>query len=188
MSAECAGCGADISHKKGAKYCSRECARANGAGIPTTHGLSKHPLFSTWCGIRSCCCNRDDPSYKNHGGHGIKMYGPWIDDPAAFITWVEENLGPRPSRRHSLVRRDSDGDYAPGNLRWARPRRQNRRAQANGGRDRGAGGKLRTSDRSTAMMIVCAGCGSRFVPTRSDAQYCSPPCRQRAYRARRAAS
>ena len=31
----------------------------------------------------------------------------------------------------------------------------------------------------------CVSCGRRFQPTRSDAVYCSSPCRQRAYRARR---
>lgn len=32
----------------------------------------------------------------------------------------------------------------------------------------------------------CEGCGERFTPTRSDARYCSPACKQRAYRGRAA--
>lgn len=31
----------------------------------------------------------------------------------------------------------------------------------------------------------CVGCGSTFTPARSDARYCSPACRQRAYRRRK---
>lgn len=31
---------------------------------------------------------------------------------------------------------------------------------------------------------TCAGCGRDFEPSRSDATYCLPACRQRAYRKR----
>ena len=47
------------------------------------------------------------------------MYSPWINDVTAFVTWVEANLGSKPSKRHTLDRRENDGNYEPGNLRWA---------------------------------------------------------------------
>ena len=46
------------------------------------------------------------------------MADEWLTDAGAFIKYIEEQLGPRPAG-HSLDRIDNDGDYAPGNLRWA---------------------------------------------------------------------
>lgn len=40
-----------------------------------------------------------------------------------FAQWVADNLGPRPDG-WTLDRIDSEGDYAPGNLRWATKNQQ----------------------------------------------------------------
>jgi hypothetical protein len=46
------------------------------------------------------------------------VWGPWRHDAGAFIAYIEQNLGPRPGGM-SLDRRNNDGNYEPGNLRWA---------------------------------------------------------------------
>lgn len=46
------------------------------------------------------------------------MHEEWRSDFRAFSAWIEENLGGRPDG-HSLDRIDNDGNYEPGNLRWA---------------------------------------------------------------------
>ena len=85
----------------------------------TTHGLWQHPLYGVWCGIRKRCLLPSNAAYKNYGGRGITLYEEWIESPVAFISYVEKELGDKPSPEHSLDREDNDGNYEPGNLRWA---------------------------------------------------------------------
>src|SRR6266496_457786 len=64
--------------------------------LNTKHGMAGHPLYRT---------------------RGITVCEQW-HDAAVFISWIEQNLGPRPDGR-SLDRIDNDGNYEPGNVRWA---------------------------------------------------------------------
>ncbi len=82
-----------------------------------THGLSRHPLYGTWRKMRRRCENPVVKDYPNYGGRGIRVCPEWRDV-ATFIAWIEANLGPRPPRM-SLDRIDPDGNYEPGNVRWA---------------------------------------------------------------------
>jgi hypothetical protein len=93
-----------------------------------------------WNSIKLRCFNPNTQSYPAYGGRGITLWEPWRDDSNAFINWVVENLGPRPADPPGHVSRnpywtldriDVNGDYAPGNLRWASPTQQaeNTRAQ-----------------------------------------------------------
>lgn len=77
-----------------------------------------HPLYTTWVGIKTRCLNPRSSQYQNWGGRGIGIYEPWVNDFSAFEMWMNDTLGPRPEGA-SLDRIDNDGDYAPGNLRWA---------------------------------------------------------------------
>jgi hypothetical protein len=93
----------------------------------TKHGLYKHPLYSTWGGMIARCEDPDHHAFKNYGGRGIKVCPEW-HDVATFTAWVDANLGPRPDGK-TLDRTDNDGNYEPGNLRWATrsEQRRNRR-------------------------------------------------------------
>lgn len=94
----------------------------------TKHGHatagSNEPLYRLWRRIRRRCYDPKAHNYKWYGGRGIKMWEPWRNDAGLFIDWIEQNLGPKPSPKHSINRIDNDGDYEPGNLDWADPVQQ----------------------------------------------------------------
>lgn len=98
--------------------CSVRCTKV------TTHGLSAHPLYGAWSSMVSRCHNDKDTSYDRYGARGISVYAPWHDAPTEFLAWADVHLGPKPSPQHSLDRIDNDGNYEPGNLRWATKREQ----------------------------------------------------------------
>lgn len=83
------------------------------------HGLSNDKLYKTWEGIKARCFNPNNQRYPRYGGRGISMHQEWLNDPASFIDWIKKNLGPKPTKNHSLDRVNNDGNYEPGNLRWA---------------------------------------------------------------------
>lgn len=82
-----------------------------------THRLSRHPSYHRWYNVVARCHNPHHPAYANYGGRGISVCPDW-QDPAAFLKYLDDVLGPCPVGR-SLDRIDNDGDYEPGNIRWA---------------------------------------------------------------------
>lgn len=92
------------------------------------HGLYKHPSYHRWYNMVDRCTNPDHRAYANYGGRGISVAPEWCDV-TTFLNYLDQNLGPCPEG-HSLDRIDNDGDYEPGNIRWATPAQQtwNRRS------------------------------------------------------------
>lgn len=84
----------------------------------TTHGHARlgeqSAEYRIWCGMKNRCQNDKTEDYDAYGGRGIRVCERWRDFASFFA-----DMGPRPSGRHSIDRKDVDGNYEPSNCRWA---------------------------------------------------------------------
>jgi hypothetical protein len=84
------------------------------------HASSFTSEYRSYYGMKGRCGNPNHYEYKRYGGRGIKVCDRWLESYENFIN----DIGPKPSPKHSLDRIDVDGNYEPGNVRWATPKEQ----------------------------------------------------------------
>ena len=92
-----------------------------------THGMSArggkpHFRYEAWKAMRQRCSNPNHHKWPDYGARGIAVHPDWDDFPA-FLAHVSslENYG---AEGYSLDRIDNDGNYEPGNVRWATVKQQ----------------------------------------------------------------
>ena len=113
--------------KRGA---TQSCGCLHRGGNHKTHGMTNTNIYRTWKGIKDRCFKPNSTSYKNYGGRGITMFPAWIEDFQAFYDYVSK-LPHFGEVGYSLDRINNDGDYEPGNVRWADQKTQNRNTRRN---------------------------------------------------------
>lgn len=90
------------------------------------HGSARRgkvtPEFTAWSQMRGRCLNPANEAFEYYGGRGIAVCQEWTESFERFLAY----MGPRPTARHSLDRVKVDGNYEPGNCRWATKERQSR--------------------------------------------------------------
>lgn len=103
----------------------------------------KHtPEYSCWLQLRSRCSSKTNPRYQYYGGRGISVCKRW-DSFSCFLS----DMGIKPSAELSIDRIDNDGNYEPGNCRWATKLQQSRNTRMNINNTSGVCGVTRTKNR-----------------------------------------
>ena len=106
-------------HKRSCGCLHAESAKVAGAK-QRTHGHTAKERkrsaseYHAWSSMKSRCFNPNVHSYKRYGARGITVCERWSD----FQNFYED-MGPKPSCKHSLERLDTNGNYEPKNCVWA---------------------------------------------------------------------
>jgi hypothetical protein len=86
--------------------------------------------YRIWTMMRVRCNNPKHVAYKDYGGRGISVCLKWMDQETGFEEFFAY-IGQAPTIKHTLDRKDVDGNYEPGNVRWATPIEQAQNTRKN---------------------------------------------------------
>lgn len=80
----------------------------------STHSMSLSTEYKIYASMKRRCYNKNEKSYKDYGGRGITVCDEWKNSFEQFY----KDMGPRPSKVHSLDRIDNEKCYSDFNCVW----------------------------------------------------------------------
>lgn len=100
--------------------------RENTIKRSTTHGMTNTKVFKAWTSMKDRITNKNNKKYHLYGGRGIGFCDRWC----SFENFYED-VGNPPTKKHTLDRIDSNGDYEPDNVKWSTYTEQNNNRSVN---------------------------------------------------------
>jgi len=93
-------------------------------GLRMSHGQSTveatTPEYRAWTNMKNRCLNPKCEMFYRYGGRGIKVCDRWLHSFKNFFA----DMGIKPTRKHSIERKNLNGDYKPSNCNWVTSRIQ----------------------------------------------------------------
>lgn len=128
------------------------------------HGVKGTPEYRAWCDMKARCTNRSHPQWRNYGGRGIAVCYRWTISFSSFLA----DMGSRPAGLSLDRFPDNDGNYEPGNCRWASARQQVLNQRVRRDNTTGLRGVHWNAKRGIYQVHLCARGRNRTVGARVD--------------------